>query len=126
LGFSQLFLRSRPDTGFMTSLRPLVIPAAAVVLAAGVPSANAHPRRPVYPSPRWAATPPRPTSPAAVRAGIPTRATPVRAAQALPHAVRTAPGEAAVPTGRHGSAAPPTDAAAATGPITASARGPPL
>ena len=110
----------------MTSLRPLVIPAAAVVLAAGASSANAQPRRPVYPPTLWAATPPRPTTPAAVRVGIPTRATPVRAAQPLPHAVRTAPGEAAVPDGRHAAAAAPADVAAVGRPLVASARGPPL
>jgi hypothetical protein len=114
----------------MTSLRPLVIPAAAVVLAAGAPSANAQPRRPVYPPALWAATSPRPAwragTPVPVRAGIPTRATPVRTARLLPHAVRTAPGEAAVPGGRHAAAVAPTDAAAAGGPIAASARGPPL
>ena len=43
----------------MTALRPLVIPAAAVVLAAGAQSANAQPRRPVYPPALRAATPPR-------------------------------------------------------------------
>ena len=111
----------------MTSLRPLVIPAAAVVLAAGSPSANAQPRRPVYPPNLWAATPPpQPAKSAAVRAGIPTRVTPVRAAQPLPHAVRTAPGEAAVPDGRHTAAAAPADVAAAGRPVTAIARGPPL
>ena len=110
----------------MTSLRPLVIPAAAVVLAAGTPSANAQPRRPVYSPAPWAATPPRSTSPVAVRAGIPTRATPVRAAQHLPLAVRTAPGEPAVPDGRQAAAAAPTGAAAAGPSISASARGPPL
>ena len=110
----------------MARLRPLVIPAAAVVLVAGAPSAIAHPRRPVYPPTLWAATPPRPATPAAVSAGIPTRVTPVRAAQPLPHAVRATPGEAAVPDGRHAAAAAPKDAAAAGRPIAASARGPPL
>jgi len=120
----------------MTSLRPLAIPAAAVVLAAGTPSANAQPRRPVYPPALWAAipatpaTPPRPAAraciPIPVRADTPTRATPVRTAQPLPHAVRTAPGEAGVPDARHAVAATPAAAAAAGRPIAASARGPPL
>jgi hypothetical protein len=110
----------------MTRLRPLVIPAAAIVLATGAPSANAQPRRPVYPPNLWAAIPPRPATPAAVRVGIPTRATPVRAAQPLPLAVRTAPGEAAVPNGRHAAAAASTDAAAAGRPLAPTARGPPL
>jgi hypothetical protein len=126
LGFSQLFLRSWPDTDSMTSLRPLVIPAAAVVLAVGAQSANAQSRRPVYPPALWAANPPRPASPAAVRAGIPARVAPVRAAQPLPYVVRMAPDEAAVPEGRHAAAAAPSDAAAAGGRIAASARGPPL
>ena len=114
----------------MTALRPLVIPAAAVVLAAGAPSANAQPRRPVYPPDLRAATPPRPAGwagiPVPVRAGIPTRVTPVRAAQPLPHAVRTAPGEAAVPNGRHAAAAAPAGVVAAGRPLAATARGPPL
>jgi len=109
----------------MTVLRPLVIPAAAVVLAAGAQSANAQPRRPVYPPTLWAATPPRLATPVAAHAGNPTRASPVRAAQPLPHAVRTAPSEAAVPEGRHPAAAAPKDAAAAGRSIAASARGPP-
>jgi hypothetical protein len=110
----------------MTSLRPLVIPAAAFVLAAGAPSANAHTRRPVYlPAPR-AATPPRAASSVAERAVIPTRATPVRAAKLLPLAVRAAPGTAAVPGDRYPVAAASTGAAATGRPIPASARGPPL
>ena len=126
MGFSQPFFRLRPDTGSMTYLRPLVIPATAFVLAAGTPSATAQPRRPVYlPAPR-AATSSRPASPVAAGAAIPTRATPVRVAKLIPLAVRTAPGTAAVRGGRHPVAAAPSDTAATGRPTPASARGPPL
>jgi hypothetical protein len=108
----------------MTYLRPLVIPATAVVLAAGTPSATAQPRRPVYLPAKRAAI--RPASPVAVRAAIPTRASPVRAAKLLPLAVRTAPGTAAVQGARHPATAAPLDAAATGRPTPASARGPPL
>jgi hypothetical protein len=64
----------------MTPLRPLVIPAAAVVLAAAAQSAHAQPRRAVYLPAMRAATPPLLASPVAVRAVPPARATPARAA----------------------------------------------
>jgi hypothetical protein len=111
----------------MTSLRPLVIPAAAVVLAAAAPSVNAQPRRPVYLPAPWAATPPpRPATPGPLRAVIPSRAAPVRAAKLLPLAVRTVPGETTDPGSPTAAAVTAADAAAAGGPIVASARGPPL
>jgi hypothetical protein len=110
----------------MTRLRPLVIPATAVVLATGAPSAPAQPRRPVFPPAPWAASPLRLASRAAERAVIPTRATPVRTVTQLPLAVLTAPGEAAGAGGRQSAVAEPTGTATAGRPITASARGPPL
>jgi hypothetical protein len=111
----------------MTSLRPLVIPAAAVVLAAAAPSATAQPRRPVYSPAPWAAIPPPlPTTPGPVRAVIPSRATSVRAVKLLPLAARTAPGDAAPPGDPYVAATTSTGTAAAGRPIPASARGPPL
>jgi hypothetical protein len=106
----------------MTVLRPLVIPAAAIMLAAITPSADARTRRSV--DPVWAPTP-GPTLQTAAVGKAPVRALPVHAVAPLPVAARATPGEAAVPGGHYPAAAELTGTAAAGRPATATARGPP-
>jgi hypothetical protein len=106
----------------MTSLRPLVIPAAAIMLAAITPGADARTRKAV--TRVWVATPGPALQTAAVGMA-PARALPVRPATTLPVAARTTPGESAVPGGHHPAAAELTGTAAAGRTATATARGPP-
>jgi hypothetical protein len=106
----------------MTSLRPLVIPATVIVLAAGAPSADARTRTEV--SGVWA-TSPGPALQTAVGAESDARVTPVRAVTPLPVAARVTPGGTAVPGGCYPVAAELTGAAAAGRPALAVARGPP-
>jgi hypothetical protein len=106
----------------MTPLRPLVIPAAAILLATGASSAEARTRRPV--DSVWA-TSLQPAHQTAVSGKAPARALPVHVAKSLPLATRVTPGETAVPGGCYPAAAKLTGAAAAGRPTTATARGPP-
>jgi hypothetical protein len=106
----------------MTSLRPLVIPAAALALTAVAPSAEARPRRPVESV--WV-TSPGPALPTAVGDESDAHALPVQAATTLPVAARTAVEGVAVLGGTPPAAAGPPGTAAAGRPATASARGPP-
>jgi hypothetical protein len=106
----------------MTSLRPLVIPATALALAAVAPSAQAHPRRPV--TSVWV-TSPGPALPTVVGDESDAYALPVHAATTLPVAVRTHVEGTAVPGGSYPAAAGLTGTAAAGRPATATARGPP-
>jgi hypothetical protein len=106
----------------MTALRPLVIPAAAIMLAAITPGAEARTRRPV--DPVWVPTP-GPALQTAAGGKAPARVLPVHAVAPLPVAARMTSGEAAVPGGHHPAAAELTGAAAAGRPATATARGPP-
>jgi hypothetical protein len=106
----------------MTSLRPLVIPATALVLVAATSSADARTRRPVKSV--WA-TSPGPALQTAVGAESGTRALPVQPATTLPVVARTVPGGTAVPGGCYPAAAETTGSAAAGRPATATARGPP-
>src|SRR4051794_13196939 len=102
----------------MTSLRPLVIPAAALALTAVVPSADARPRKVV--SSVWV-TSPGPALPTVVGDESDARALPVQAATTLPVVARTLPGGTAVPGGCYPAAAAPTGTAAAGRPANASA-----
>jgi hypothetical protein len=106
----------------MTSLRPLVIPAAALALAAVAPSAEARPRRPV--TSVWVSSP-GPALPTAVGDESDAHVLPVQAATTLPVAVRTSAEGTAVPGGGYPAAAGLTGTAAAGRPATATARGPP-
>jgi hypothetical protein len=106
----------------MTSLRPLVIPAAALALAAVAPSAEAQPRRSVRSV--WV-TSPGPALPTVVGDESDARALPVHAATTLPVAARTSAEGTAVPGGCYSAAAGLTGTAAAGRPATATARGPP-
>jgi hypothetical protein len=106
----------------MTSLRPLVIPAAALALAAVAPSAEAQTRRPVRSV--WV-TSPGPALPTAVGDESDAHALPVHAATTLPVAARTAVEGSAVPGGSYPAAAGLTGTAAAGRPAGATARGPP-
>ncbi len=105
----------------MTRLRPVVVPVAALALAAAAPSASAHTRRPVT---EWARTPTAHAL-AAQLADIPPRVALVQPATSLPLAVLTPSGEAAVPDVRHAPAASPAAVGAAGRPTLATARGPP-
>jgi hypothetical protein len=107
----------------MTRLRPLVIPAAALALAAGSPSAVAQQRRPVDLSNPWAASP-QPSTLVAEHADGVLRAA-VQPAASLPLAVLDTPGEAAIPDGRLAVSNPPANVAAAGRPPLHTARGPP-
>src|SRR5215216_6790175 len=107
----------------MTALRPLVIPAAAIALAAVTPSADARTRGSV--GDVWV-TSPRPALTTAASGQPPARVLPVHAATPLPVVARATPGEAAVPGGCYPAAAELTGAAAAGRPTTATARGPPV
>jgi hypothetical protein len=107
----------------MTRLRPLVIPAAVLLLAAGAPSADARTRGPVRNV--WV-TAPGPALPTVAGMDLPFRALPAQAAIPLPLAVRVTPGEeAAVPGGRQPAAAGLTGTAVAGRRSPATARGPP-
>jgi hypothetical protein len=106
----------------MTSLRPLVIPAAAIFLAAITPSADARTRRPVIRV--WVKTPGPALQTAAV-GKAPARVLPGHAVTPLPVAAMASPGEAAVPGGHHPAAAELTGTAAAGRPAIPTARGPP-
>jgi hypothetical protein len=106
----------------MTSLRPLVLPAAALALAAVAPSAEAHQRRSVRSV--WV-TSPGPALPTAVGDESDAHALPVQAATTLPVAARVSVEGVAVPGGYHPAAAGLTGTAAAGRPATATARGPP-
>lgn len=109
----------------MTRLRPLVIPAAALALAAAAPSAAAQQRRPVDLSNPWAASP-QPSTLVAEHADGILRATAVQpAATPLTVAALETLGEAAVPDGRLAAPKPPADVAAAGRPTLQTARGPP-
>ena len=108
----------------MTRLRPLVIPAAAIVLATAAPSAAAQQRRQVDLNNPWAASP-QPTYMVAEHADGILRAAGVQQAKSLPFAVLGALGEAAVPDDRRAVPHPPADVAAPGRPILHSARGPP-
>jgi hypothetical protein len=103
----------------MTRLRPLVIPAAALTLAVGVPSATAQPRSPVS---TWAEPP---TALAAAHADLGLHASLFQPATPLPLAVLEVPREAAVPDGRYAVAASPASVAAAGRPLPYGARDPP-
>ena len=106
----------------MTSLRPMVIPAAAIFLAAITPSADARTRGQV--NDVWVKTPGPALQTAAVGT-VPDRVLPVRQATTLPVAARTSPVEIAVPGGHHPAAAELTGTAAAGRPAIPTARGPP-
>ena len=108
----------------MTRLRPLVIPAAALVLATAAPSAAAQQRRPVDLSNPWAASP-QPSTLVAEHADGILRAATVQPAASLPLAVVDSPGEATIPDGRFAVSEPPADVAAAGRPPLHTARGPP-
>jgi hypothetical protein len=99
-----------------------VIPAAAIMLAAITPSADARVRRSV--TPVWVPTPGPALQTAAVGTA-PDRVLPVHAVTPLPVAAVTSPGGAAVPGGHHPAAAALTGTAAAGRPATPTARGPP-
>ena len=106
----------------MTSMRPLVIPAAALALAAVAPSADARPRRAVKSV--WVSSP-GPALPTVVGDESDARALPFHAATTLPVVARTPAGGTAVPGGLYPAAADPTGTAAAGRPAIANARGPP-
>jgi hypothetical protein len=106
----------------MTRLRPMVVPVAALALAAAAPSASAQPRRHVT---QWATTPSA-HSLAAVLADLNPRAALVQPATSLPFAVLTPSGEAAAPDVRHAPVASPAATGAAGRPLLATARGPPV
>jgi hypothetical protein len=106
----------------MTSLRPLVIPAAALALAAVAPSAEARPRSEV--TSVWVSSP-GPALQTAVGEESDAHALPVDAATTLPVAVRTSAEGTAVPGGCYPAAVGLTGTAAAGRPATATARGPP-
>jgi len=106
----------------MTSLRPLVIPAAALALTAVAPSADARPRRAVKSV--WVSSP-GPALPTVAGDENDARVLPLHAATTLPVVARTSPGGTAVPGGYHTAAAEPTGTVAAGRPATANARGPP-
>src|SRR5829696_949169 len=106
----------------MTSLRPLVIPAAAIALVAVAPSADARTRRPV--TSVWV-TSPGPALPTVAGDESDARALPVHAATTLPVVARMSSGATAVPGGGYPAAAEPTGTAAAGRPATPTARGPP-
>ena len=107
----------------MTRLRPLVVPVAALTLAAAAPSASAQVRRPVV-SP-WA-DPPSALALTAVHADLPgPHAALTQSATFLPFAVLATPGEAVAPDGRPAAVAPPAAAAVAGRPPSSTARGPP-
>ena len=107
----------------MTRLRPLVIPAAAVLLAALAPSAASADARSV--SDVWVNAP-GPALSDGRGADVPDRAVPAQPAIPLPLAGWVTPGEdAAVPGGRQPAAAGLTGTAAAGRPTIATARGPP-
>ena len=108
----------------MTRLRPLVIPAAALVLATAAPSAAAQQRRPVDLSNPWAASP-QPSTLVAEHADGILRAAAVQPATSLPLAVLDTAGEVAIPDGRFAVSEPPATVAAAGRPTPQTARGPP-
>ena len=103
----------------MTRLRLMVIPAAALTLAVGVPSATAQPRRPVSTGADL------PTALAAVHADSDSHAALFQPAIPLPLADLEVPGEAANPDGRYAVAASPASVAAAGRPLLYGARDPP-
>ena len=105
----------------MTRLRPVVVPVAALALAAAAPSASAQTRRPVT---QWANTPSA-HSLAAELADLAPRAALVQPVMSLPFAALTPSGEAAEPDVRHAPVASPAAAGAAGRPLLATARGPP-
>jgi hypothetical protein len=107
----------------MTSLRPMVIPAAAIFLAAITPSADARTRGQV--NGVWVKTP-GPALQTAAAGKVPDRVLPVQAMAPLPFFVGTSPGESAVPGGHHPVAAELTGAAATGRPAIPTARGPPV
>ena len=106
----------------MTSMRPLVIPAAALALAAVAPSAQARPRKVVRSV--WVSSP-GPALPTVVGDESDAHALPIPAATTLPVAARTPAEGTAVPGGCYPAAAGFTGTAAAGRPATATARGPP-
>jgi hypothetical protein len=106
----------------MTTVRPLVIPAAAIVLAGLAPGAQARTRASV--NRVWVKTPGPALQTAAVGM-VPDRVLPVQAMAPLPVVARTSPGEAAVPGGHHPVAAELTGAVATGRPAIPTARGPP-
>src|ERR1044072_3888604 len=93
----------------MTAVRPLVIPAAAIMLAAITPGAQARTRTSVN---RVWVTTPGPALQTAAFGTVPERVLPVRHATTLPVAARTSPVETAVPGGHHPAAAELTGTAA--------------
>ena len=99
----------------MTSLRPLVIPAAALALTAVVPSADARTREEVKGV--WV-TSPGPALSTVVGDESDAHAPSVHAATTLPVAARTFPGGTAVPGGCYPAAAGLTGTAAAGRPAT--------
>jgi hypothetical protein len=107
----------------MTSMRPLVIPAAALALAAVAPSAQARPRKVV--TSVWVSSP-GPALPTVVGDESDAHALSVQAATTLPVAARALPEGTAVPGGCYSAAAAFTGTAAAGRPTTATARGPPV
>src|ERR1044071_7653176 len=106
----------------MTAVRPLVIPAAAIMLAAITPGAQARTRTSV--NRVWVKTP-GPALQTAAFGTVPDRVLPVRQATTLPVAARTSPVYRAGPGGPPPAAAELTAPAAAGRPAIATARGPP-
>ena len=108
----------------MTRLRPLVIPAAAVLLVAGgSQSAEARTRGQVRNV--WVSAP-GPALPTVAGTELTVRAVPAQAAIPLPLAAWVTPREeTTVPGGRQPAAAGLTGTAAAGRPSSATARGPP-
>ena len=106
----------------MTTVRPLVIPAAAIMLAGIAPGAQARTRASV--NRVWVKTP-GPALQTAAAGTVPDRVLPVRQATTLPVVARTSPVEIAVPGDHHPAAAELTGTAAAGRPAIATARGPP-
>jgi hypothetical protein len=108
----------------MARLRPVVIPAAVVVLAATATSADARARRPVLLPTLWVATH-EPALSATEHAGDHSYVIAGELTALAPLAGLEPADEATAPGGLHAaSAAPPTTAAAGRT-VTATARGPP-
>ena len=106
----------------MTRLRPLAVPAAAIVLATGTPSASAQQGRPVVQPPSWAL---QSTVPGDARLDTGPDAAPVPTATSLPPAVLVAVIEPGATGAQHAVAPLPAGAAAFGPPTPPTARGPP-
>jgi len=106
----------------MTRLRPLAVPAAAVVLATGTPSATAQQSRPVVQPASWGL---QPTVPVADHLDPGSGVALVPSATLLPPAVLVAAIEPGATGARYAAAPIPAGAVAAGPPLVAAARGPP-